>query len=34
MKISITGHTKGLGKELTTRFDDVVGFSKSNGYDI
>ena len=27
MKISITGHTKGLGKELTTRFDYVKLYS-------
>ena len=34
MKVAITGHTKGLGKELYNRFDDVLGFSSSNGYDI
>jgi NADP-dependent 3-hydroxy acid dehydrogenase YdfG len=34
MKVAITGHTKGLGKELSTKFDSVVGFSSSNGYDI
>jgi hypothetical protein len=37
MKIAITGHTKGIGKAL---FDmicndhEVIGFSKSTGYDI
>ncbi len=34
MKVAITGHTNGLGKELYGRFDDVKGFSSSNGYDI
>jgi hypothetical protein len=34
MKVAITGHTKGLGKELSALFDDVVGLSRSNGYDI
>ena len=34
MKVAITGHTKGLGKELYNRFDDVKGFSSSNDYDI
>jgi NAD(P)-dependent dehydrogenase (short-subunit alcohol dehydrogenase family) len=38
MKIAITGHTYGIGKELSTKFFiegwQVVGFSRSNGYDI
>jgi NADP-dependent 3-hydroxy acid dehydrogenase YdfG len=37
MKIAITGHTDGVGKsiyeKLLTEFD-VVGLSRSNGYDI
>jgi hypothetical protein len=38
MKIAITGHTKGLGKFLYDYYSDsghqVIGFSKSTGYDI
>jgi len=34
MRVAITGHTKGLGKELYNRFDDVTGFSSSNDYDV
>ena len=34
MKIAITGHTSGIGKALFESFDDVVGFSRSNGYDL
>ena len=38
MKIGITGHTKGIGKSLYNYFVknnyDVIGFSRSNGYDI
>lgn len=38
MKISITGHTKGLGLNLTNHFQnlnfEVKGFSRSTGYDI
>jgi len=38
MKVCITGHTKGIGQSLTTIFDSnhhqVIGFSRSNGYDI
>ena len=38
MKIAITGHTKGLGHAFFTLFKsqghEVVGFSRSNGYDI
>lgn len=38
MKISITGHTAGLGKALYNEFiknnHEVLGFSRSNGFDI
>lgn len=38
MKCTITGHTHGIGKELYNHFVnkgwDVVGFSRSNGYDL
>ena len=37
MKIAITGHTKGLGSEITKHFakdHEVIGFSRTNGYDI
>ena len=36
MKIAITGHTKGIGRAISDLFytDEVVGFSRSNGYDI
>jgi hypothetical protein len=38
MKVSITGHSKGLGNsiyiELLKRGHEVFGFSRSNGYDI
>lgn len=34
MKIAITGHTKGIGSAIANKFDDVLGFSKSTGYDI
>jgi len=38
VKVAITGHTKGLGKALKDCFEsnghDVIGFSRSNGYDI
>lgn len=38
MKIGITGHTKGIGAAVADKFisegHDVVGFSRSNGYDI
>jgi short-subunit dehydrogenase involved in D-alanine esterification of teichoic acids len=36
-KIAITGHTKGIGKSLLSRLSetyDVIGFSRTNGYDI
>lgn len=33
LKFAITGHTKGLGKEIAKHVDHL-GFSKSNGYDI
>lgn len=37
MKIAITGHTTGIGKAIHDWFlgdADILGFSKSNGYDI
>lgn len=35
MTTAITGHTSGIGKRLFQRLDpDVIGFSRSNGYDI
>jgi hypothetical protein len=38
MKIAITGHTRGLGAEFKKVFEnnghEVVGFSRSNGYDL
>lgn len=38
MKIAITGHSKGLGAEFYKFYvgqgHDVVGFSRSNGYDL
>lgn len=38
MKIAITGHTSGIGKSIYDYFleqkNDVVGFSRSNGYNI
>lgn len=36
MKIAITGHSKGIGKAIADLYytDEVVGFSRSNGYDI
>lgn len=38
MKIAITGHSKGIGKalfeELTKRGNHVVGYSRTNGFDI
>tara|TARA_B100000424_G_scaffold68943_1_gene51139 strand:+ start:838 stop:1329 length:492 start_codon:yes stop_codon:yes gene_type:complete len=37
IKIAITGHTKGLGKHLfdsLSQKHDIIGFSRSNGYDI
>jgi NAD(P)-dependent dehydrogenase (short-subunit alcohol dehydrogenase family) len=37
MKIIVTGHTRGLGKGIYDYFskdNEVVGFSKSNGFDI
>lgn len=36
MKIAITGHTKGIGRAIADLYytDEVLGFSRSNGYDI
>lgn len=36
MKVAITGHTKGIGRAVADLFytDEVIGFSRSNGYDI
>jgi len=37
IKIAITGHTKGLGAEIFKHLESthtVIGFSRSNGYDI
>lgn len=34
MKIALTGHTKGLGKEIHNAFNCDLVFSRSNGYDI
>lgn len=38
MRVAITGHTSGIGKALfdlaVERGHDVLGFSRSNGYDI
>jgi NADP-dependent 3-hydroxy acid dehydrogenase YdfG len=36
MKIAITGHSKGIGRAIADLYytDEVVGFSRSNGYDI
>ena len=36
MKVAITGHTKGIGKAIAGLYytDEVLGFSRSNGFDI
>ena len=38
MKVAITGHSKGIGKALADIFETnghtVLGFSRSNGFDI
>lgn len=37
MKIGLTGHTKGLGKSIYDNLNksyNVIGFSRTNGYDI
>jgi len=34
VKVAITGHTQGLGKALFDIYDNSMGFSRSNGFDI
>lgn len=38
MKVGITGHTRGIGLALANQYQqqgyEVIGFSRSNGYDI
>ena len=34
MKVAITGHLSGLGKELYTRIPNSVGFDKGSHHDI
>lgn len=36
MKVAITGHSRGIGKAIADLYysDEVIGFSRSNGYDI
>lgn len=36
MKIAITGYTKGIGRAIADLYytDEVIGFSRSNGFDI
>lgn len=34
MKIALTGHTSGIGKELHNLYPDAICFSRSNGFDI
>lgn len=34
MKVGITGHTSGIGKELLNLYPDALGFSRTNGFDI
>lgn len=37
MKIGITGHTRGLGKSIYDKMNnlyDIIGFSRSNGYNV
>ncbi len=36
MKVAITGHTKGIGRAIADLYytDEIMGFSRSNGYDI
>lgn len=34
MKVAITGHTSGLGKEISSYYPVCIGLSRSNGFDI
>lgn len=34
MKVGITGHSGAIGSEVCKLLDDVIGFSRSSGYDI
>ena len=36
MKVAITGHSRGIGRAIADLYysDEVIGFSRSNGYDI
>lgn len=34
MKIAITGHTWGFGEHIVKQYENYIGFSKSNGYNI
>jgi hypothetical protein len=34
MKVAITGHTSGLGKSLNSLFQNSIGMSRSNGFNI
>ena len=34
MKIGITGHTSGIGKAIFEMYPDIIGWSRTNGYDI
>jgi len=34
VKVAITGHTQGLGKALFDIYDNSLGFSRSNGFNI
>ena len=34
MKITITGHSAGIGKALSGLYPEHIGFSRTNGFDI